>query len=66
MKRSWQAHVYYDILADAGLIDLTGQEKKVFWVAKKMLKQEAHREVKKEFTRKRIIDEINQHTAKLP
>lgn len=64
---SWQAHVYYDILADADLIELTGQEKKeILGQAKKMLKQEAHREVKNEFTRKRIIDEINQHTAKTP
>ena len=64
---SWQAYVYYDILVDANLVDFSSEEKKeILLQAKKLCKQDAHRDVKNEFTRKRILDEINKHTAKTP
>jgi hypothetical protein len=63
----WQVHIYYDILTDAKLIDLSNDEKKkILRDAKKLLKEESNRDVKNEFSRKKIIEEINKHTAKSP
>ena len=64
---SWQVHVYYDLLTDANLINLSSDEKKeILGRAKQLLKQEGQRDVKNEFTRKQIIDEVNKHSAKTP
>ena len=64
---SWQAHVYYDVLTDAKLINLSAKEKKEILIqAKKLLKEESNRDVNNEFSRKQIIDEINKHTATNP
>jgi hypothetical protein len=64
---AWQVHVYYDILTDAKLIDLSNDEKKkILSEAKRLLKEESKRDIKNEFSRKQIIDEINKHTANTP
>lgn len=64
---SWQAHVYYDVLTDSKLINLSAKEKKEILIqAKKLLKEESNRDVNNEFSRKQIIDEINKHTATNP
>ena len=49
------------------LIVLSYDEKKeILITAKRLLKKEKQRDVKNEFSRKQIIDEINKHTAKTP
>ena len=64
---SWQVHVYYDILNDAGLIDLSKEEKEtILNRAKALCKDEANKTLQNEFKRNRIIQEINQHSAKTP
>lgn len=64
---AWQVHAYYDLLTDANLIVLSDDEKReILITAKRLLKKEKQRDVKNEFSRKQIIDEINNHTAKTP
>jgi len=64
---SWQVHVYYDILVDAGLMDMDSETKKdILERAKKLCKREAERQVSNEFKRNRVINEINQHSASSP
>ena len=64
---AWQVHAYYDLLTEANLIVLSDDEKKeILITAKRLLKKEKQRDVKNEFSRKQIIDEINKHTAKIP
>jgi hypothetical protein len=64
---AWQVHAYYDLLTEANLIVLSDDEKReILITAKRLLKQENQRDVKNEFSRKQIIDEINKHTAKTP
>ena len=64
---AWQVHAYYDLLTEANLIVLSDDEKKeILITAKRLLKKEKQRDVKNEFSRKQIIDEINKHTAKTP
>ena len=59
-----QVHVYYDILVDAGLMDMDSETKKdILERAKKLCKCEAERQVSNEFKRNRVINEINQHSA---
>lgn len=63
----WQVHAYYDILTDAGLITLDKEQKKdILQRAKSICKQEALSQVKNEFTRKRIIKAITEHSSKSP
>lgn len=63
----WQVHVYYDILVEAGLINLTKEQKAdILQRAKSICKQEALTQVKNEFTRKRIIKAITEHSSKTP
>lgn len=63
----WQVHVYYDILTDAGLITLDKEAKKdILQRAKSICKQEALSNIKNEFTRKRIIKAITEHSSKSP
>lgn len=61
---SWQVHVYYDLMADAGLFaDVAIDEKQeITGLAKASLKQEAQK-ISQEFKRNRIIEEIDQHSA---
>ena len=61
---SWQVHVYYDLMADAGLFaDVPIDEKQeITGLAKASLKHEAQK-ISQEFKRNRIIEEINQHSA---
>ena len=64
---AWQVHAYYDLLTEANLIVLSDDEKReILITAKRLLKKEKQRDVKNEFSRKQIIDEINNHTAKTP
>jgi hypothetical protein len=64
---SWQAHVYYDLLIEANLINMSKDEKnKILIKAKTLLKEEKRRDVKNEFSLKSVIQEIDSHTATTP
>ena len=63
----WQVTAYYDILTDAGLIELSNEEKKeIAQRAKSICAEEVRKSNQNEFRIKRILKEIAEHSPKNP
>lgn len=63
----WQVTAYYDILNDAGLINLSNEEKKdIAKRAKSICSEEIRKSNQNEFRIKRILKEIAEHSPKNP